>query len=105
MDDLARAEIVRLVALGPLPQSSEAQASKLEEFQRAVESVVPPVTVGEAKQLMTLFGPDDCFGLAWTLLHLIESAPELPLRAQPPSDANEWIRRLWDRSLRAQRQV
>jgi hypothetical protein len=105
MDNPARVQIERLVALGPLPPSSKAEASKLEEFQRVLESVVPPVTVGEAKQLVTLFGPDDCFGLAWTLLHLIESAPELPLKAEPPSDANEWLRRLWARSLHAQRQV
>jgi hypothetical protein len=95
-----RAEIERLLAVGPLPLESDAEVAKLEEFQRALESITAPVTTKEAEKLMTLFGSDDGFGLAWTLLHLIETAPELPIKAQPPSDANEWVRRLWDSAHR-----
>ncbi|MDB6032726.1 MAG: hypothetical protein JWM16_3064, partial [Verrucomicrobiales bacterium] len=29
--------------------------------------------------LVKVFGPDDYYGLAWSLLHLIESAPGWPL--------------------------
>ena len=37
---------------------------------------------------------DDCFGLAWTLLHLIETAPEAIDRL--PAGQNEWIDRIRD---------
>ncbi len=74
----ARHEVERLVRLGALPAESNAEMSKVEEFQRALEVIAAPVSTEEASHLMTVFGPDDCFGLAWTLLHLIESAPELP---------------------------
>jgi hypothetical protein len=99
-DEAIRPEITRLLALGPLPRHSVARVGKLEEFRRAFESIAAPVTTAEAKTLMTLFGPDECFGLAWTLLHLIESAPELPLDARPPPNANEWVLRLWDSAHR-----
>jgi len=93
-----RPEVERLVLLGSLPAEAGAVVSKIEEFQRALEAIAPSVSTEEAERLTTVFGPDDCFGLAWALLHLIESAPELPLRSEPPSDANEWIRDLWSRA-------
>jgi hypothetical protein len=55
------------------------------------------VTDDEARALATAFGPDECFGLAWTLLHLIETAPSPVVRQQPPEGASEWIRLIWDR--------
>jgi hypothetical protein len=48
-----------------------------------------------------VFGDDDCFGLAWTLLHLIESTPGWPLPAALPDLRNEWVRRLRERAKRA----
>jgi hypothetical protein len=48
-----------------------------------------------------LFGPDDCYGVAWTLLHLIESAPGWPLHDCLQDIRNEWTERL---RLRAERQ-
>jgi hypothetical protein len=82
--------------LGVFPAESIAEVSEVEEFQRALEAIQGPLSTEEATKLLTVFGPaDSCFGLAWTLLHLIESAPEQPLTAEPPADANEWIKRLW----------
>jgi hypothetical protein len=47
---------------------------------------------------VTLFGPDDCFGLGWTLLHLIETAPGWPIKAVLDGSQGEWIDRLRERS-------
>jgi len=69
-----------LIALGPLPPASLADASALKEFERQLAAVQSPVTDEEAGALTKLFGPDDCFGLAWTLLHLVESAPGWPIK-------------------------
>ena len=39
------------------------------------QSVKPPVTDEEAEELVECFGPDDCFSLAWSLVHLVETSP------------------------------
>jgi hypothetical protein len=87
-----RAEVRELVTMGPLPSTADAADDmlRLEVYQRLLESIEPPVTDGEALALATLFGPDECFGLAWALLHLIESAPGWPMLDRIPADDNEW---------------
>ncbi|WP_405858249.1 hypothetical protein OG407_14540 [Streptomyces sp. NBC_01515] len=51
-----------------------------------------------ARALVACFGPDDCYGVAWTLLHLIETGPNPALTVEPVPGANEWHRRLYDRA-------
>jgi hypothetical protein len=95
-----RETVAAFVELGPLPDSAapEEQIALHEELLKKIEA---PVTDEEAALLLSCFGPDDCYGLAWTLLHLIESAPGgVRLLSEPPSSANEWIRRLWARANR-----
>ena len=97
-----RDEIRDLVALGPMPDSDTAEVEQVQRLQVAIEKITPPVTHEEAEALLTVFGPDECFGLAWAVLHLIESTPgEIPIAAKPPPDANEWVRLLWERAQRA----
>ena len=57
-----------------------------------------PVTDEEACALVKLFGSDDCVGLAWTLLHLIETAPGWPIESALIGLEGEWIRRLRERA-------
>ncbi|MEU8139918.1 hypothetical protein [Streptodolium elevatio] len=45
--------------------------------------------------LIGSFGADSSFGVAWSLLHLIETAPMPVVAAEPPAGANEWLARLW----------
>jgi len=94
---MIRPEVEALAALGPLPAST-AEEELIERHEQALQNVASPLTIEEAAMLMRCFGPDDCFGLAWTLVHLIESAPECPLSEPPTQDANEWVRRLWTRA-------
>jgi hypothetical protein len=54
----------------------------------------------EAKALVELFGADDCFGLAWTLLHVIETAPGWPILDALGDTENQWIARLKQRAGR-----
>lgn len=93
-------EIVReFVELGPLPDSL-ADEPVIARHQAALMRITRPVSVEEAAQLLGCFGPDDCYGLAWTLLHLIESAPGGAPLAGPPDTSNEWLQRLWARAHR-----
>lgn len=88
------------VQLGPLPDCS-ASEEVIGTHQAYLQRISPPVTNEEAALLVKCFGPDDCYGLAWTLLHLIETAPGgSPLKVQPSESDNEWLRRLWDSSQR-----
>ena len=59
-----------------------------------------PISDDDARALVKLFGPDDSFGLAWTLLHLIENAPGWPLDDALSESGNEWIDRLRTRAKR-----
>src|SRR5215813_7710328 len=99
-----RPEVRHLVELGPLPRESDGSEEGLARHQAALAKIARPVTADEAYLLITLFGPDvsdSCFGLAWTLLHLIESCPDgVPLPQRRPSDSNGWLLSLWDRSHR-----
>lgn len=99
-----RDQVQRFVELGPLPSeddNSEDDDAQIDNFQQALHAIERPVNDAEAALLSGSFGTDNCFGLAWTLLHLIETAPRhLPL-AEPAADANPWIRRLWVRQQNA----
>ena len=93
-----RQEVEEFLKLGQLPDSSEPEES-IAHHQAKLMRIDRPVTDEEAAALIRCFGPDECYGLAWTLLHLIETAPGgIPVKEEPPEKENEWIRRLWARS-------
>jgi hypothetical protein len=63
----------------------------LERYELFVTSIQKPVTDEEARILVGLFGPDDCFGLEWSLVGLVETAPGWPLADCLENTDNEWI--------------
>ena len=95
---LTRPVVDELVELGPLPSSVKPNMVRLQKFQVLLERVEQPVSNNDARALVNLFGPDDCFGLAWTLLHLIETAPGWPLEDVLDRSGSEWIDRLKQRA-------
>ena len=92
-----RTEVVELSKLGPLPASDKPRVALVKKFQDLITSIESPVSDEEARVLVTLFGPDECFGLAWALLHLIESAPGWPIADSLESSSGEWIDQLKQR--------
>lgn len=62
-----REEIKELAKMGPLPSCDIAMANdqreRLERYGLLIASVQRPVTDDEARTLVGLFGPDDCFEL------------------------------------------
>jgi hypothetical protein len=97
-----RPEVAELIQMGPLPSSAVAvdDMLRLEEYQRLLEAIEQPVTDDEAIALAGLFGPDECFGLAWALVHLIESAPGWPMLDLVAADDNAWRSLLRSRAER-----
>jgi hypothetical protein len=99
-----RDQVRRFRELGPLPpedDDSDTADETLEVLEHALLAIESPLSDDEAKLLIGAFGHDNCFGMAWTLLHLIETAPTpLPL-TEPTEDANPWVLRLWRRRRNA----
>lgn len=91
-----REEVEALLALGPLPTENDARS--VAPFEDALHAIQSPLSDDEAKALLALFGPDDCFGLAWTLLHLIETSPTPFPQERPDQNANPWHQLLYARS-------
>ena len=113
-----RAEVKRLVELGPLPTEEDYNEERFAEYERLIRALVRPATDEEAAALLGVFGPeegDSCYGLAWALLHFIETAPNWPV--EPPSNEtardlekrlrdsqNPWVQYLWRRITNARRE-
>ena len=87
-----------LVQLGSLPKSNAATAQLLEKYESAFSEIKTPISDAEAYALVRLFGPDDCFGLAWTLLHSIETAPSWLNEEALAGLSGDWIDLLRERA-------
>jgi hypothetical protein len=90
-----RPQVLHLVTKGPLPSSS-AGIQQITEWQAAVEMITPPLSDDEAEALTALFPAkeDECYGLAWALVHLVETAPNWPLEHCLQDRQNPWFVRL-----------
>jgi hypothetical protein len=76
-----RDPISQLVALGPLPDEETASVEEVSVREALVLRIPEPVTDDEARVLLPLLGntEDSLYGLKWSLLHAIESAPGWPM--------------------------
>jgi hypothetical protein len=95
-----REEVRQLHDLGPLPSERGTSPELVSEYEQLLRAIKKPLTNDEARALVKLFGSDGCFGLASTLLHLIESAPGWPLKECLVDSTNEWIVELRERAER-----
>lgn len=93
-----RREVQDLVDAGPFPAEDQATEEDLLMIQQRLERAPRPVTDDEAQALSAAFGPDDCYGLCWSLLHLIETAPGAPTASQAVDPENMWARLLAERA-------
>lgn len=92
--------VARLGNLGPFPSEEEATDVDLRVREELLAAIGRPLSAEDARVLLALFGPDDCYGLSWTLVHLIETAPQPVLTEAPGPDANPWVRLIWERWTR-----
>jgi hypothetical protein len=96
-----RAEVQQLIDLGQFPASADATEPDLDRRGALLTAITPPLSREEGAALLACFGPDEAFGLAWTLLHLVESTEGgVPIVTKPKPSDNEWVQLLWDRSHR-----
>jgi hypothetical protein len=83
-----RSEVHALAALGPMPPAAAMTEQLAAGDQVQMHAIAPPLNRDEAELLMTAFEPDDGYGVAWTRLHLMESAPTAELSSRPSSTMN-----------------
>lgn len=98
--------IKKMENLGPIPSYDDATEEILLEYAQLLKEVKRPVSNDDAMALIRLFSPDDIGGVNWTIIALVETAPDWPLKsyleAQPKSeDIDRLIKRaknagLWD---------
>jgi hypothetical protein len=91
-----REPVTEFLANGPLPDEEQG-VEAIERAEKLLDAIPSPVTDEEAQALLAGFGPDGCFGLAWTLLHLVETAPGVQNARYPADSDNPWVQRLRQR--------
>jgi hypothetical protein len=92
MSEALRPSVAELVALGRMPtdQQADAEPVKADRWEAVVGELYAAgdVTDAEAAALVQLLPEDDSdsYGVAWTLVHVIESAPGWPVQALSQAD-------------------
>jgi hypothetical protein len=100
------AAVRRVLSIGRLPSDdSDPDCALLGEWQSALDAVDSPVTEEEAVALVGCLPPDEstAFGLAWTLVHIIESAAIGPAFIASLDERSWWTMQLRDRLNRRAR--
>src|SRR6185437_15835490 len=98
-----RQEVRALLELGPMPSEDGATNEQVNAYGKLTERLTKPVSDDEARALIQILPRGQSgsyFGLAWSVLHLIESAPHWPLLDSIQGDT-EWIQRLRERIANA----
>jgi hypothetical protein len=71
-------QVQAVVDLGRMPSDDEEpDEARIESWVNALDAIEGPLSDEEAAALLDCFPPDDStvYGVAWSLLHAIESAP------------------------------
>src|SRR5258708_1889066 len=97
--NLIRDAVASLSTRGTLP-GSNASAKEIQQYEQLIREVHPPLSDDEAALLMEILraDDDDTYGLAWSLIHLIESARGRPLDICLTANQGEWIQILRQRA-------
>lgn len=93
-----RKSVSDLISMGPLPSEDSSDINLIQKYQDILHSIHLPLSDEEALRLVSLFGSDESYGLAWTLLHLIETSGKIFTRNEMAGKVNPWIERLISRS-------
>ncbi len=96
--------VTTLLRLGQMPVETDADEETVKRFQEGVEALVAPASDDEAIALLNVLPQDDdsLFGLAWSVLGFIETAPNWPDRTAL-DDRNWWVTFLRERAERGGR--
>lgn len=105
----ARSEVTSLAGYAPLGTESgdtEQTEEDLQSVENLLDAITPPLTLSEARALLPLLNresADDLYGLIWSLVSLLETAPGWPPAElySLASPQRPWFQILIDRVRRA----
>lgn len=95
-----RPQIAQLLKMGKIPTYKDPE-EYWNEYERIYNTIEEPVTIEEAKALLTCYHDameDDWEGGAQTLMHLIEGSGFRFI--EKPDFRNEWHKYMWERQNR-----
>jgi hypothetical protein len=88
-----RPQVRELVSRPSLILSDKSPVETVEWAGELIDDFVKPATDEEAVALLELlsrFDDSSCFGLNWTILHFIETAPNWPIWSALKNTPGEW---------------
>jgi hypothetical protein len=86
-----RAVIARLGLLGPLPEEdADIADGVLERYDDLLRRLVEPLHATDAEVVAGLFPQSACFGMEWTLVHLLENSEGWPSTALQAVNSARW---------------
>ena len=98
---MIRTELKQLLSMAPLSSASAPNVALLEQQGALVLQLTKPATDEEACAAIALFGEDGSFGLAWSVVTFVESAPGWPIWECIRSKSNDGVDLLRERLANA----
>jgi len=83
--------IKELVSLGRFPSAGNADTASVSKAEKLIERIETPTTVDEAQAMVSLLGPDDFFGLAWSLIFKLEITKGWAIENIPGNTSETWL--------------
>ena len=102
MQPIIRPELTALRDFGVSLSASRLDDEKLAKAEMLLNSLDEQevLNADELAILVSLFGEDDCYGLAWTMIHIIEKSPMWLPSEFPLITGNRWHNLLLERASR-----
>jgi hypothetical protein len=90
--------IFELSKMGSLPdESAEIADGVLERYDELFQQIKSPLTEAEAVVIARLFPPVACFGMEWTIVHMLERSENWPSKALEAIVSRQWKMEMLDR--------
>jgi hypothetical protein len=102
-----RESVTRLVSKGQMPPEASASEEAVDELYAFINAIQPPVSDDEAKALFNVYPATEetCYGIAWTLLHLIETCPNVCSIVNAVPEGNPWVQQMKERCERSRKEA
>ena len=89
-----RPEVAALAWWAPLPPEEEWEPRQIDDFVVAVDAVSGPLTAEERDALLPVLAgssEDSVYGVAWGVLHLLETAPDDGWQERLDTTGHPWF--------------
>lgn len=73
--------------------TDDLSVEQINAAQRCIEALVPPLSADDISALISVLpaNGDTAYGLNWSILHMIEAAPDWPVWDMLRDSENDWV--------------